>query len=303
MSNAIVLSGIGAGLIALNYREEIKNGVITPVISQWNLLSLLKIPRGLCFAVQVSHMAAFMGRSICHLRRQIDHPILSLGGVVVNEVLGKKGVVHMTARVVTIARIVLETVTITSELGADASRVKYASFFIAASTSAYLSCVEREKEITTPWIIQRLSQFSDRLGTVAKKVMRLNLLFFELYDTINPGPHTETALVENLFIEMRQISLLVANKDQKVTDFVTQNRALIDTVFSAIHLPWRAEGVVSLLERVEQKMGPLKKVAESIQDGVKGVLRDLSAQFVYDEIGEDNRYEIDLGAPRSADSG
>jgi len=306
MTTAIVLSGVGVGIMALQNSEEITKGVkavIAPCRSQWNLLSLLPIPRGVALFVKTSHMVAFAGRSLCHVRRQMEHPVLSVGGIVVNELVGGKTVVQITARVVAITRIVLETTKVVEELSLDTSRLRYASYFIGVATSAYLSCVESEKKTTTPWIIQRLSFFSERLAEVVKKIVRLNILFFELYDTINPGPHTKAAVVDNLFIELREIGCLLTSSDQKVVDLVAKNSSLIDSIFSTISLPWRAKEIVLFIEKVEQKTGPLRELARGTRDVVYGALREISAQFVYREIEGNSAYEAALGAPRSTETG
>ncbi len=306
MTTALVLSGVGVGMMALQNSEAITKGVkavIAPCRSQWNLLSLLPIPRGIAVFVKTSHMVAFAGRSLCHVRRQIDHPLLSMGGAVVNELVGGKTVVQITARVVTITRIVLETTKLVDELSLDTSRLRYASYFIGVATSAYLSCVESKKKTTTPWIIQRLSFFSERLADVVKKIVRLNALFFELYDTINPGPHTRAAVVENLFIELHEIGCLVTRSDQKVVDLVEKNSSLIDSIFSTVSLPWRAKEIVLFIERVEQKTGPLRELARGTRDVVYGTLKEISGQFVCHEIGGNSAYEAALGAPRSAETG
>lgn len=233
-----------------------------PFEFSFDTISHLQLPQAASLAVKTIHVCHFLGRAISRLELRHQHPGLYLAGVVANAHLGDTVFLKVAAQIVRIAQVFFSVVEEGGKLVHSWTRlwdafsppqwicVPYMGNRLA-SDEWNLQEGLAPSVLFLPWpvalIASRVMLVVMRIAEVVSHIWKLNLFLFDLYDAVWLNPHSQSEVIEDLFMNLHDIADQWMSRERRLAQAVDAHRLWIDGLLKLAKVDWSAETLVRLL--------------------------------------------------------
>lgn len=226
-------------------------------------ISHLQLPEGVSYAVQCVHLCHFFGRALTRLELRQQNPGLYLAGALANAKFGDHGFLKTVAQIVRIAQVLFATVEEAGELVNSCDRLYASLSFPRWIALPYmrnrLAHPEwRSQEGRAPSILFLPGPVAIvaavimlvvlRIGDIVTHLWRLNLCLFDLYDSIWMDPHSQSEMIDDLFLNLHDMADQFLSRERRLARSVAFHRQWVDELLKMAHVNWSAGQLVTTLD-------------------------------------------------------
>ncbi len=243
--------------------------VLEPFDFSVDTISHLQLPQAVSLVVKGVHICHFLGRAVSRLELRQHHPGLYLTGVLTNAQLGDTTFVKVAAQIVRVAQVLFSVVEEGGRLVHSCNRLLESCSLPTWISIPYMGNRLASKEwdlqegrapsvLFLPWplavIASRIMLIVMRIAAVASHIWQLSLFLFELNDAVLINPYTQSEVIDDLFLNLQDISDQFISKERRLSQAVAEHRQWIDELMKLARVDWSAEKLVSILNGFAEKV-------------------------------------------------
>lgn len=236
----------------------------------------LQLPEPIGVAVTCVHLCHFFGRTLRRLDVRQQHPGLYLAGVLANARFGDSRFLKMAAQVVRIAQVLLKTVEESGRLVHSCQRLadslhtpKRITLFYMTNRLSHEKWPSQEGRapsvlfLPTPVAVvaSSLMVIVMRIVEIVSHIWRLNLCLFDLYDAVCLDPHSQSEVIDDVFLNLRDIAGQFMSRERRLAHAVASHRQWIDELLKLSHVEWSAHNLAATLNSFADQVEGLSAVS------------------------------------------
>ena len=255
-------------------------------------ISFLNLPQPVSLVVRAVHLCNFFGRSIARLEIRQQHPGLYLAGVFANARYGDAEFLRVAAQIVCIAKTFLSVAEDGAQIIHGCSRIDDSLLLTKRIVLPYA-----ENRLTSdrwsaqegrtlpllflPWpvahILSHAILLPKRVIGVIQDIWNLNMHLFDMYDAIQMNPHSRSAAIDDLFIDVGDMVGQVIGRERRLSKAVGEYRPWVDAVLRLMGVDSSAQKIIGILDRFADQAQEIKERGEAPAHAAMEVMKGASA--------------------------
>jgi hypothetical protein len=222
----------------------------------------LQLPSVAAWAVRSVHICHFLGRALSRLELRRQNPGLYLAGVLTNARFGDREFLRVAAQLVRLAQVFFSVVEESGKLVQSSHRLSDSFSFLMPLSIPYAQNRLARKQwalqeghapsvLFLPWpvnyVASRVMLIAMRIAEIVSCIWQLNLLLFDLYDTVWMDPYTRASAIDDLFINFQEVAEQFVSPERRLSRAIAAHGLWVDELLKIVHVNWTAEKLALIL--------------------------------------------------------